>query len=442
LNQRKIMAFILGLAVSWAVGGVRAEDPAPGRLRQAIDAGRVCWRLSEPGEVIDLLGRPESESTQKDGGMLVRLLKYGDLEVAFARRRDGSQPYTLVAVRSGDRDWDIGQGRRLVLRGEQDLAKIDPFEGLAGVSLVRLDLRDRADFLEGMNYDTQTEWPGGDKMPAGLDPAKVLETARNPGLGIRALHERGIDGSGVAVAIIDQPLLLAHTEYTSRILRYDASGLDGFDPAFHASAVASILVGRTIGVAPGASLSFWAVPMWGNDNRSYIRALDRILELNAALPAGERIRAVSLSDGSFAGRDHPGEWREAVKRAEEAGLLVVTCDPSASAYGILACRPGSDPDDPGSYVPSRYSGPKDLVRVPGAGRTLASYRGPEVYFLDRAGGMSWGPPYIVGLAALAFQVNPAATPEEVRRALVATAQSTPAGPMVDPAAFIEAIKSE
>ena len=44
-----------------------------------------------------------------------------------------------------------------------------------------------------------------------------VELWKNPGLGIKSLHESGINGKGVDVAIIDQKLRLTHTEYKSRI---------------------------------------------------------------------------------------------------------------------------------------------------------------------------------------------------------------------------------
>jgi hypothetical protein len=35
----------------------------------------------------------------------------------------------------------------------------------------------------------------------------------NPGLGVRELHEEGITGKGVTVAIIDQNMILDHPEF-------------------------------------------------------------------------------------------------------------------------------------------------------------------------------------------------------------------------------------
>ena len=55
--------------------------------------------------------------------------------------------------------------------------------------------------------------------------------------------------------------------------------------------------------------------------------------------------------------------------------------------------------------------------------------------------MSWAAPYIAGLAALAFQVNPDVQPQTIVEQLVKTATPTEAGPIVNPRAFIESVKA-
>lgn len=419
-----------------------AADGILDRLRNEIAAGRIVCRLSEPQELFAVLGPPLERAERPEGGVIVQELKYPGFTVYLTKRKDKAVPFTLAAVVEGEKLLDIGRSRRLVLRGEADLEKMDPFTGLVNVSLARLDLHSKADLINLMNYDTETEWPAAGKLPEGFDPARFLETARTHALGVRSLQAQGIDGRGVGVAIIDQPLLLGHEEYAGRILRYDATGLDGFDPAMHGSAVASILVGRSLGVAPASSLTYFAVPMWEDENLAYVRALRRILELNRILPSSERIRVVSISDGAFAGQKHAVEWKEALNEVEASGIMVVTCDRSVFRYGTLTCVLGRDPDDPASYTPSRYASADDLLRLPAGNRTLASERGPNVFVLFREAGLSWGAPYIAGLAALAFQVNPDLTPDAIRQALVATARATPAGPIVDPAAFLSAVKKK
>ena len=62
----------------------------------------------------------------------------------------------------------------------------------------------------------------------------------------------------------------------------------------HGPAVASILAGKTIGVAPGAHI-YYAVTPGTADSRPYADALHYILALNDTLPESEKIRAVSVS---------------------------------------------------------------------------------------------------------------------------------------------------
>jgi len=63
---------------------------------------------------------------------------------------------------------------------------------------------------------------------------KLLEEGKNPGLGLRKLHEQGITGEGVVVAIIDQKLLMDHKEYKNKIESYSEYGkAKEEDPSMH-----------------------------------------------------------------------------------------------------------------------------------------------------------------------------------------------------------------
>jgi len=411
------------------------------RIKEEIKSGKIAYRLTEPEEIKALLGNPQDEQERKSGGQQVLEFTYPDLKIAFWKMRNEPIPFTIGRIHYKDVQIDIGENDKVVLRTSDDLRKMDRFWGLANISLVRLDLRGQMDFLNAMTFDTLTEWPSEDKLPPGFRPAEIIENAKNPGLGVKALHENGIDGTGVGIAIIDQPLLLGHTEYTSKINRYDETGLGDVSPQMHGSPVASIAVGKNLGVAPGASLTYFAVPMWERDNKPYISSLEKILQWNKILPEREKIRAVSISNGMFPHYPHYEEWKEILDTAESQGILVVTCDPAALDYGILSLKPGKNPDEPENYQPGYYSSEGDVIRIPGANKTVASHRGYDVYTFDRMGGMSWGAPYIAGLAVLAYQVNPDIQPEEIIQILIDTALKTEAGPVVDPRGFIEKIRS-
>lgn len=412
------------------------------RIKNGIKSGTIAYKLTEPEEIKSLLGNPQEESEKKSGGMQILELKYPDLLIQFGKMRNDPAPFTLGEILFRGEKIDIGENEKIVLRTNGDLKKIDRFWGLANVSLVKLDLRDQINFLSSMTFDTLTEWPSEDKMPQGFRPAYFIANAKNPGLGVRALHKQGIDGTDVGIAIIDQPLLLGHVEYTAALTRYDETGLGKVSPQMHGSPVTSIAVGKNLGVAPGASLTYFAVPMWERDNRPYITSLEKILEWNKILPEQERIRTVSISNGMFPHYPHYEEWKEILEQAESQGILVVTCDQAAFEYGILSLKPGKDPDKPENYERGYYSSEKDVIRVPGANKTVASYIGNDVYTFDKMGGMSWGAPYIAGLAALAYQINPDIKPKEIIQLLIATTVKTDAGPIVNPAGFIERVRDK
>jgi serine protease AprX len=412
------------------------------KIKNGLKSGQIAYKLSTPEEIISVLGKPTKQKEDRDGGMQMLGFEYPDIQLAFWKMRNDPAPFTLRHIYYKEKPLDIGEEDKLVLRKNDDLNKIDRFWGLANISLVKLDLREQMKFLNAMTFDSLTEWPPEDRMPEGFHPGMFIANAKNPGLGVRTLHEKGIDGTGVGIAIIDQPLLLGHTEYTSKINRYDETSLGEMSPQMHGSPVTSIAVGQNIGVAPGASLTYFAIPMWERDNMPYITTLKKIFELNKTIPEKEKIRAVSISTGGFSSQPHYEEWKEALAQADTQGILVVTCDPAMLDYGILSLNPGEDPDKFESYKSGIYVSEGDVIRVPGANKTMASHRGNDVYTFDRMGGMSWGAPYIAGLAALAYQVDPNIQPKEIIQLLIETVVKTDVGPIVNPAGFIERVRAK
>lgn len=412
------------------------------KLRKAVQAGDIRYRLTEPKEIIDLLGEPIKKIETKDGGWDILKISYPDVSISFGKvRSDKQAPFTLRSLTIQDKKIDIGRNKKLVLRNNNDLDKLDNFQGFQDISLVNLDLREKFQRIAALNFDSLTQWPPQDKLPPGFYPQELIQKGKNPGLGIRDLHKQGINGKGIGIAIIDQPLLLGHVEYTSRIIRYDATGLQRFSPQMHGSPIVSIAVGKEIGVAPEAALTYFAVPMWERSNVPYIRTFRRIFQLNEILPAEEKIRAVSISTGAFSYQKGFEEFKKVLEEAEKKRIFVATCDPDFLDYGTLTLIENQDPDDPKNYMPGKYSGERDLLRIPTGNKTIASHRGINVYTFEREGGRSWAAPYLAGLAALAFQVNPGITPAKIKELLVKTATKTKAGPIINPKAFIERVKT-
>jgi len=134
------------------------------------------------------------------------------------------------------------------------------------------------------------------------------------------------------------------------------------------------------------------------------------------------------------------DWKRTVEKAAGQGILIVACGSTLLEYGTLTRITDKNPDEPTSYRCGKYGGRSDSVLVPTGNRTVASHRGPEVYTFYREGGMSWAAPYLAGLAALAFQVNPEIEPKTIVELWIKTAVHTDAGSVANPPGFIEAVR--
>ena len=112
-------------------------------------------------------------------------------------------------------------------------------------------------YLDTYSFNDRTVLVGAEDETAAL-----LEAGRDPGLGVRSLQARGITGQGVKIAIIDQSLLTDHPEISGAIAAYCETGIDSGlnEGTLHGPAVASILAGQTVGVAPGVQVYYMATP--------------------------------------------------------------------------------------------------------------------------------------------------------------------------------------
>ena len=351
-----------------------------------------------------------------------------------------------------------------------DPSSADPFQmDLRCLDLSALDLRGAGGDLLYATYDSLTRWPAPERLPAGFDPGRIMELGRNPGLGVRSLHARGITGRGVAIAIVDQPLIVEHQEYADRIRLYEEIAVQPHvSSQMHGPAVASIAVGKTVGVAPGADLYYiatWAfdparrTATSGRDFRFYAQAVRRILEVNRQLPVGQKIRVMSLSVGW--GAQEPGydEMTAATRQAKEAGMLVVSSS-IEQTHGFringLGRAPLADPERFESYEaglfwagqPASMGDLSKRLHAPMDSRAVAGPTGADGYAFYRAGGFSWVAPCLAGVYALALQVDPTLTPERFWALAMETGRTVEwkrgeevlrLGPIVDPVAVVEAV---
>jgi subtilisin family serine protease len=313
--------------------------------------------------------------------------------------------------------------------------------------LSTLDARLEADLIETLWFNQTTRWPAGAREIA----EAILEKGKNPGLGVRGLHAAGLTGKGVRVAIIDQNLAGDHAEFAGKIEAYKDFGTNqpADEGSMHAPAVASLLAGSTTGTAPDVRVTFAATPSWLNDSLYFADALDWIIAQNAALPADDKIRVVSVSaslSGPGSGFKNQDAWDAAYQRALDAGLLVLDC---SEKTGITAaCTLDlDDPENPARCIPG-YPGKKipprkERIYIPTSHRTTAEAyrRGADAYQYTGQGGLSWSVPYLAGVLALGWQLRPDLSGEELLELIFESATLVEGDlRVINPVGFIELVK--
>jgi len=346
--------------------------------------------------------------------------------------------------------------RNLVVRRPDH---IERGQNVTDCSLRHLDLRNKTNILPTLRFNLRTRWPVPTQLPPNFSPDQLLTNAMNPGLGVRELHRQGITGQGVSVAIIDYPLLPDHPEYAGRLVAYH--NLSGSPrSSMHGPAVASLLVGAHCGTAPGARLYYVATPDPGGGVQDTLCALNWILQTNACLPSSQKIRIVSISaspDGErLLPRPNPGApWPRALKRAEDAGVMVL--DFSRESAFIGPCE--YDPATPENLANCKPVLAKDWphffdghLLVPVAPRTTAEEYEPGSAGYQYCGTgqktfryhrVSWAAPYCAGVLAMGWQVRPELTPTQMRALLLRSAYALPSGEkIIQPLEFIRLLRLE
>lgn len=374
-------------------------------------------------------------------------------------------------------------------RSIESLPKYDPdiLKGwqvdVRSIDLTSFDLTNREYDLLNSCFDSKTKWPL--KLPEGFNPANVLDTNKNPGLNIHKLHNEGITGKGVNIAIIDTALLVDHIEYSDRLKMYEEIHCLDERSQMHAPATASIAAGKTTGVAPEANLYFIGCsnfnPISGQgleiDFTWDAKAIDRIIEVNKTLPQDKKIRVLSISAGWSPDMKGYNEMTAAVNRAVKEGIFVLSVNlfetyKNRFYFNGLDIDTLSDKDSVSSYnvIPwtkwiwevqhmgklNEYyekkfdeNAPEEILLVPIGSKTTASPTGNSDYVFYRDGGWSWIMPYMAGLYALSCQVKPDITPDVFWNTALKTGESKTiirddkklAGKIVNPDKLIESLKS-
>jgi subtilisin family serine protease len=278
-------------------------------------------------------------------------------------------------------------------------------------------------------------------------PSASLDTAV-PTLEVQRLHQRGLTGKGVNIAIIDTGLA-RHPDLRDKIVAWKdlVNGRsEPYDDQGHGTHVGSIAAGtgqasqgRFKGVAPEAGL----VGVKVLDSRGSGSFSNVIAGIQWAVENKDRynIKVINLSLGARARES----WKtdpvaQAVEAAQRAGIVVCVAagnsGPREGTVGTPAHAPHvitvANLDDRGTLERSddaiaRSSsrgptGPDRLAKpdlaAPGTNITAADSQGEGYRTLT---GTSMATPFVAGVAALMWQARPQADPEQIKEILLKSA---------------------
>jgi serine protease AprX len=350
--------------------------------------------------------------------------------------------------------------------GGEVTAPLPIIEGFAG-ELTR-DGLEALRTIEGVTVtlDTPIEFGTADSTTTGASDDFYARTVR-----AHRLHNRGIDGSGVGIAVIDTGVN-AVQDLAGRVVGgvdLSAEG-DGVDRYGHGTFVAAIAAGdgssskgRLTGVAPGAHVV--PVKIAGENGAADVSHILAAMQWVVSYRDAHDIGVVNMSFGT----DSPQPARidplnHAVQRVWDEGMVVVVSAANAGPDQRTIMKPADDPlvitvgatdshdtvereDDTvaafSSRGPTRADGlaKPDLV-APGVrtvsarsvGSTLddafPQARVGEHHF--RGSGTSFSAAVVSGASALLRQAHPGWTPDQIKGALLGTAATGPVGdPHVD-----------
>lgn len=243
--------------------------------------------------------------------------------------------------------------------------------------------------------------------------------------GLDELKARGLDGTGVTIAIIDGPIDTSVPELVGAdITVNDPCGAPTAPAeAAHATRVASILASPDFGWAPKAKYLNYVLPLSDDVPEAcqtgFVNSTGSLI--NQAVRDGADIISIQVVDDPApgdpfaisnaalhkvpvviaAGSDSEVEWRMSVLN-----------------YTVGVASSGND----GQHLASNNHGPALTLLAPGV--DIMGRRPDEsgaLTLVDAAQGTSFAAPMVTGAIALAMQQHPDADPDQLLHALAATA---------------------
>ena len=222
---------------------------------------------------------------------------------------------------------------------------------------------------------------------------------------VRKLHEAGIDGSGVNVAVIDFVFDTVPNELKDCLYKYTIVN-NNTGVHFHGTTVATQFCGKNLGIVPNAKLWFYGTGQ-GKDNlvKDVLLALNDIYKQNEN---GANIKVINISGLVY--RENP-EIEEIVEKLFRQGCYII----DSTCFGKDFTCINQDTNTGEFYYSDWQLGIdefKSKIAIPTGGRMTPLVTTENDYLYCGQATYSWSIPLIAGYFAMALQINPNLTYNE------------------------------
>lgn len=225
---------------------------------------------------------------------------------------------------------------------------------------------------------------------------------------IKELHNNGIDGTGVNVAVIDFTFKTIPDELEESLYSFKNCN-DNAEVHFHGTIVSTQICGKNLGVAPKVKLWFYGTGQGKNNTvKDDIEALKDIYEQNKK---GANIKIINIS--ASVQRENP-EYNDIVNKLLSQGCFVIDSLTFSENFTCI----NQDPNTKEYYYSDWQLLSMDnnelisKIAIPTGGKMTPLVTTTSDYLYCGQATYSWSIPILTGCFALALQLNPDLNYEE------------------------------
>lgn len=257
------------------------------------------------------------------------------------------------------------------------------------LSNIKFDNNISPNIIKRIPFSTETKFPTNSIIKANNKMYEIDEV-------IKKLHNNGITGEGINVAVIDYGFKVVHNELKDNIVSYTSFG--EIESHFHGTVVSSKIVGKNLGVAPGAKLYFYEARR-ANQVEEVMKSLVDIYEKNKN---GANIRVVNISASMHRESD---KFDEIVSKLQTQNCYVI----DSIIFGDKFTCINKD-SITGEYYYSTWQEEKvnffkSKIAIVSGGNFIPLNYTEDGYMYCGESSYSWCIPVFSGLFTLGLQIN-------------------------------------